>query len=45
MLRLAMNRVSAFIYNLGDIKVVEFVTVLSTMLAPPGALIVMMVYN
>ena len=45
MFRLAMKRVSVFIYNLGDIKVVEFVTVLSTMLAPPGALIVMMVYN
>ena len=45
MFRLAMNRVSAFIYNLGNIKVVEFVTVLSTLLAPPGALIVMMVYN
>ena len=33
MLRLAMNRVSAFIYNLGDIKVVEFSTVLSTLMS------------
>ena len=28
-----MNRVSAFIYNLGDIKVVEFSTVLSTLMS------------
>ena len=35
--KLAMNRVRAFMYNLGDIKVVELVMLLSTLLVCSAA--------
>ena len=39
MLRLAMKRVSAFMYNVGDIKVVEWVIFLSTELVCSAAIV------
>ena len=39
MFRLAMKRVSAFIYNFGDIKVVEWVIFLSTELVCSAAIV------